>query len=1481
MNDQVIALKITSDGKAAIVDLTAVNQLIDKGSQAAQKSAASFKTEAEARNKANDEIEKSRKAYLDLDNQLTKFLSTNDKAYAAQKKLDEGQDLLRRGLDANIISAKTYETSLKNLTDHYNGLSDGHNKAGVSALFVTREVRALFDELISGRSQQALGTANLLAQRLFGLTPAAMAGLVGVAALGAGLVYLAVESEKSMRALNSIEIALVATNRAGVINRDGIKGWIDDLVLLPGVSKEAATAIVTEFARIPNLTIPQLQSLTGVVGDFAAVTGQDATKAAQQLAKALQSPADGAKRLDEQFNLFSAGELIAIERMVKFGDAASAQEKIIDRLNERIGGLQREGMSQLELKINDVKAAWLSFTKVFADGEFFQDAAAKMPLLFGGLAMLTMKPKIQSGEADSGAAEQLALKQTLDINKGYKDQTDTVKDLIKQRDALVNSYLHASMAGKADAETTAEVERTVRGLNAAIERLDVSQVKRMETAQAAALADAAYLQRNADLSKALIASQLKDNEFYFQQKYVSEQEYLSRRAELNIQQLNQDKAVIDKELEGQQRLMAMTADATNKAIDPGRKEELQKRVNQEVAKYLDLLFKQQGILLKIDDVTRGLDQDTTAMNNRQNEAVRQLNLAYDDYLRKLNQEHDATNFQISLIGKNRTESARLSAENRARLSIEQEIYQLEKKRDVTGMSDAEVAGINNVIAKLNDQKQARIDLAGSDAATLENIRNQADAVKSLDDGFQNMFVHGKDGAKQFAQSLKDDLLKTLYQLTARPFVIQLAGSLTGASQGTISNLMGNQGGGIFNSILGGSGSSGGGLGGYGGLGSMFGGGGAASSGYAAGSDELMIQNAYETQAGIPLTQASGGLMSGAGAALGGAAVGYGVGSVANSVFGNARNKTGMQDGAALGGAIGSIFPVIGTLVGAAIGAALGSLITSGGGPKQGSNSNATYDINGVGTQWGGKFYDVGNKETAGAKGITDALQAQYAATLKALGGTYKGVSFGLGYDVDPQGDAASRVGASSNVNGQTFLQRNESVGRTQAELDAAIKTEGQRAVLFALQASIDNPAVHAALVKINAYTASDTQVAAAIAGALAIKSALDDIKSFSDGASSISAMLKQLRTGVDPTVGTNLGLMLQQLNQARDAFNATVNTSDLTNAVTQAKTLRDLNQQYFAASIQYLQQLQQGIGALKGDAYSFAMSTGQKINAAGGNVDLGAIAGARLSSIKGDYASALSLTDKQSALKDYVSVVDSWLSSRLQEIGSVAAVSNRATQMLNSIQLSGANPASDQARYTLSAGLSYDARTAYKANGSGDNANAYMDALNQQLSLLGQTKQRGSAEYEDQYNAIIAQFKDLAGTKSDAEQSLDVQKQIADLNREANAQALAYYNWAQQQYAQNSNEQLDAVQQQLDQVTGGKDISQVIADQNARALDIAQKSLDVLTRLADAATTAGSATPTVPQAPAARPFAGGSGWAGRWAQPLQDIAEARREQTLS
>src|SRR5260221_12931817 len=103
--------------------------------------------------------------------------------------------------------------------------------------------------------------------------------------------------------------------------------------------------------------------------------------------------------------------------------------------------------------------------------------------------------------------------------------------------------------------------------------------------------------------------------------------------------------------------------------------------------------------------------------------------------------------------------------------------------------------------------------------------------------------------------------------------------------------------------------------------------------------------------------------------------------------------------------------------------------------------------------------------------------------------------------------------------------------------------------------------------------------------------------------------------------------------------------------------------------------------------------------------------------------------------------------------------------------------------------------------------------------------------------------------------------------------SLAYYNWAQQQYAQNSNEQLDAVQQQLDQVTGGKDISQVIADQNARALDIAQKSLDVLTRLADAATTAGSATPTVPQAPAARPFAGGSGWGRGWGPPPPGFPE--------
>jgi hypothetical protein len=159
-------------------------------------------------------------------------------------------------------------------------LSAGHGSISTA----TREFRALFDELSSGRTRQTPGTLAIIAQRVLGLGPAALGAVAGVGALAGGLAFLTYRAAEAAKGIGEVEIAAKFAGNTD-LSKQAIKGMIDELARAPNISASAAKSIVQSFASMHDSTEPRMRSLEAMVSSYATLTGQAADKAGEELAK--------------------------------------------------------------------------------------------------------------------------------------------------------------------------------------------------------------------------------------------------------------------------------------------------------------------------------------------------------------------------------------------------------------------------------------------------------------------------------------------------------------------------------------------------------------------------------------------------------------------------------------------------------------------------------------------------------------------------------------------------------------------------------------------------------------------------------------------------------------------------------------------------------------------------------------------------------------------------------------------------------------------------------------------------------------------------------------------------------------------------------------------------------------------------------------------------------------------------------------------
>lgn len=192
-----------------------------------------------------------------------------------------------------------------------------------------------------------------------------------------------------------------------------------------------------------------------------------------------------------------------------------------------------------------------------------------------------------------------------------------------------------------------------------------------------------------------------------------------------------------------------------------------------------------------------------------------------------------------------------------------------------------------------------------------------------------------------------------------------------------------------------------------------------------------------------------------------------------------------------------------------------------GGPKEGGSFFGTFDAQGnligtpgaPGTQ-NGRFYTPAGSDQS-MRDLGTSMGQAFATALARLGGTSGGVGFGFGFDRDPRGSAASRVSALvTDATGRTIYEAiNREAGRSEEDLQAALKEEASRALLAALQASQLPQAIADILAPLDAYTAAASDIEAALAAAERVATLIDALAQLNIPGLDIDALQGFRRSG--------------------------------------------------------------------------------------------------------------------------------------------------------------------------------------------------------------------------------------------------------------------------------------------------------------------------------------------------------------------------------
>ena len=203
---------------------------------------------------------------------------------------------------------------------------------GGSVSTATRELRAAFDEITSGRLHQLPGTLAIIGQRVLGLGPAALASAAGVLALAGGVYEIGKAARQAIYSTELLEGQLLLMGRGADL--ETAKAQVGALVGEFDASRTEAAGVVQTIQGIPHATEEARAAMSRYAFAIASTSGGAITaeKAAQEIARAVAGGTKGVERFASVWNLFNADQIRALRGSK---DAAAATDILLQALGSR------------------------------------------------------------------------------------------------------------------------------------------------------------------------------------------------------------------------------------------------------------------------------------------------------------------------------------------------------------------------------------------------------------------------------------------------------------------------------------------------------------------------------------------------------------------------------------------------------------------------------------------------------------------------------------------------------------------------------------------------------------------------------------------------------------------------------------------------------------------------------------------------------------------------------------------------------------------------------------------------------------------------------------------------------------------------------------------------------------------------------------------------------------------------------------------
>jgi hypothetical protein len=395
---------------------------------------------------------------------------------------------------------------------------------------------------------------------------------------------------------------------------------------------------------------------------------------------------------------------------------------------------------------------------------------------------------------------------------------------------------------------------------------------------------------------------------------------------------------------------------------------------------------------------------------------------------------------------------------------------------------------------------------------------------------------------------------------------------------------------------------------------------------------------------------------------------------------------------------------------------------------------------------------------------------------------------------------------------------------------------------------------------------SGEEITAAVQKVLSLLGAID----------ALGEAIEVLEGGPIVALQKQLDAMNKRVEKANEALDKAFTSGNPEEVLAAEQELAAAIMDRYNAEIKMVRDLQAAIRQTEEAAYQFALNIAARINATGGNRDIGAIAMNRATALRAGIGGNAPTSFQLQDLQGYVGAIDTWYNARrdaiMRDAQAQAAAANavyqaqasaaqarvsalekeldlarsfqdlvdRTTEMLREMSLSSMNPLPITGRLALAGDEVTAARTAFQTASGQDRAaaaNKLLDALVRQRDLGMEAFARPSQEWQDLYNSIV---REIAGIQEEAkpaaERAIELQAQIVEAQLQANRyaamtadasaiaagamqaldeEARSYYEFAETEAVRLFGIQRQEQQALLATITGGMEPNFFIAQRSA------------------------------------------------------------------